>query len=226
MKLSQKYSDHHAEIIVSTPYLAGIGVIGRLQILPAKLLSIQGNTTDYETVYAKYIDPSFHFNVIDEMKAAYDVSHTEMDGLKNVLKANQDITLLTLDYQKLHIHQDAATRHKVPAPTISPANNQIKNSHLVTKMFSSNPTVGHEKDGHLPEDVGKIGRKVAVVAIGAPIPLSGNPAYVALAAIGATKYDLVFTPEQAQKQGYIISWYISPTGETGPESDPSPFDII
>ena len=58
---------------------------------------------------------------------------------------------------------------------------------------------------------------------------SGEPQegdYRGLEDVGSTIYDLVFTPEQGGCIGYLITWYISPTGEAGPQSDVMKFQIL
>jgi hypothetical protein len=148
--------------------------------------------------------------------------HPYIEGVKKQLKANQNITLSGLDIAKINIHVDAAHRTKVPRPTITPGNAVIKFNHLLVTIFSNNPNPPHEKEEKMPVDVRKIGRKLAVLSTGTPVAAD----YHHLEDIGSTIYDVVFAPAQGGATGYLITWYISPTGEAGPESDPLKFQIL
>ena len=222
MKLDQKLSDLHAESEVSVSYLHSEGVASRLEVSETRLESIDGHKTANDIKYDLYKNPLTHTpqSVIDA-HATYDVFHKEMEALKKQLKSNMDIELTGADIIALYIHQDETPRHKVPAPKFGPNNMVTKQTHLVTRIFTLNPTDGHQTEKHKPDGVAKVGRKLAKVEAG-----SEPKDYAALASIGAVEYDLIFGPEDAGKEGYLITWYISPTGEEGPPSDPLKFIII
>ena len=223
MKLSQKLADFHTEVNLSVPYVAANAT--RLQVARTKVTSIQNKLTDFNTKYTTYIAPATHTgqSVID-INDAYDVFHPEMQALKQTLKHNKDITLTGADYANIHIHQDASHRNHIPAPTIAPVNTVTKHTHLVTYIFTHEPAATTGTERALPQDVGKIGRKLAVVAANAAPP--ADAAYVHINDTGVTHYHLVFDPTQEDMKGYLITWYKSPTGEAGPPSAPLVFTII
>ncbi|HEX7413352.1 MAG TPA: hypothetical protein VF411_04840 [Bacteroidia bacterium] len=226
MKLSQKLADFHAEIAVSVPYI--VENAPRLQVstgINSTATTIQNGETDYNLKYDKYINPATHTeqSIID-INTSYDTFHPIMQALKQTLKHNKAITLTGADFTAIHIHQDAAHRVHIPAPTISPINTVTVNKHLVVYFFSHAPaSTGGVTERSLPTDVGKLGRKVAIVANGAAAPADKD--YVHINDTGATHYHLVFDPTQVDMKGYLITWYKSPTGEAGPASLPLEFPI-
>ncbi|HEX7414436.1 MAG TPA: hypothetical protein VF411_10380 [Bacteroidia bacterium] len=223
MKLSQKLADFHTEIGVSVPYLVSNGT--RLQVATAMETTIQNGLTDFNGKYNIYIAPATHTEQsITDINTSYDLLHPIMQSLKQTLKHNKAITLTGADYSAIHIHQDAAHRVHVPKPTISPINTVTNTKHLVVYFFSHEPAATAATERALPVDIGKIGRKLAIVANGAAAPADKD--YVHLDDIGNSKYHLVFDPTQVNMKGYLITWYKSPTGEAGPASPPLPFDII
>ena len=164
MKLDQKLSDLHADSQVSVSYLHSEGVSLRLNVSDTLLESIDGHKTANDTKYDIYKNPLTHTaqSIIDAHQT-YDVFHTEMEALKKQLKSNMDIELTGADIIALYIHQDETPRHKVPAPKFSPKNIVTKQTHLVTRIFTINPTDGHQTEKHKPSGVAKVGRKLAKV---------------------------------------------------------------
>jgi hypothetical protein len=224
MKLSQKLADFHTEVGVSVPYVAANAT--RLQVSAGMVTTIQNALTDYNLKYTTYITPATHTeqSIID-INASYDVFHVEMQALKQTIKNNKAVTLTGADYTAIAIHEDAAHRGHIPAPTISPINTITDNKHLVVYFFTHEPaSTGGVTERALPVDIGKIGRKLAVVAATAAAP--ADAAYVHINDTGATHYHLVFDATQEGMKGYLITWYKSPTGEAGPESAPLSFPII
>ncbi|MHB8261514.1 MAG: hypothetical protein ACYDCN_16225 [Bacteroidia bacterium] len=136
--------------------------------------------------------------------------------------SNRDITLTGADYTNIHIHQDAAHRVHIPAPTISPINTVTANKHLVVYFFSHEPAATVSTERSLPTDIGKIGRKLAIVAAGTT-PTDAQ--YIHINDVGTTHHHLVFDPIQVDMKGFLITWYKSPTGEDGPPSPPLEFPI-
>ena len=96
-------------------------------------------------------------------------------------------------------------------------------THLITRIFTNNPTPAFAKDTHMPDDVKQINRTLAKVKAGTT-PVATD--YMPLEAIGATTYDIVFNPEDVGLEGSLITNYVSPTGEVGPPSKPVTFIII
>ena len=225
MKLNQKYSDLHAETDTSVPYLNVPGTSIRLAIPDSRMLSINQDKDRFDKAYGIYANVLTHTeqSLID-VEAQYVIFHPEIEGLKKQLKSNMDITLTGDDYTGIHIHQDEAHRHKVPAPAFAPGNQVIKQTHLISRIFTNNPNTPHQKETHKPIDVAKVGRTIAKVKIGDPEPAADK--YDPLANIGAVQYDLVFNAEDEGLEAYLITWYISPTGEVGPPSKPLKFIII
>jgi hypothetical protein len=237
MKISQRYSDFNTEVTSSVPYLVLPANVTRLQLPSQTVTDIGTNFTNWGNKWTPYIDPAQHTDIsVININNAYHSFHPLIEGVKKMLKSNTAITLTGDDYGSIHIHQDLDHRAHVPRPTVAPANQVIKTSHLVTKIFTNNPQEGFENQTKLPVDVKKVGRKIAVVPpFVTPIPPGGGGAafpvplpeqYMTLEPIGSTIYDLVFQPEQEGAMAYIITYYINPRGEAGPPSAPFAFRII
>jgi hypothetical protein len=237
MKISQRFSDFNTEVSGSVTYLTLPANVTRLKLDALTVTALGDLMTDWNPKWGKYIDPSQHTDgsVID-INSAYHVFHPYMESLKISLKKNKAITLTGADYTNIHIHQDADHRAHIPRPAIAPANQVIKTSHLITKIFTNNPQPGFENQTHLPVDVKKIGRKIAVVAAfpnpippgggGPSFPVPSAQQYITLEPIGSTTYDLVFDVEQEGAMAYLITWYMNARGEAGPPSAPFAFRII
>src|SRR5262245_55408895 len=121
MKLSQKFADFNAEIIVSIPYL-------HTEMLRLLLSSDQdtdlGNfLTAWNTKYSTYITAATHTeDSVLAIQTEYHLFHPYLEGIKKQLKNNKSITLLPLDFTTIHIHIDAPRRNRIPRPVIAPNN--------------------------------------------------------------------------------------------------------
>ncbi|MGU9956881.1 MAG: hypothetical protein ACNYPI_04360 [Arenicellales bacterium WSBS_2016_MAG_OTU3] len=67
----------------------------------------------------------------------------------------------------------------------------------------------------LPVDISQVGRKIALVALGGPIPKADD--YHAINSSGAGTFELVWKPEQISYNCHLITWFINARGESGPE---------
>lgn len=222
MKLSQKISDFNTEAVEVVPYLTANATA--LKIDAGQVADAASFLTNWIAAYLLYSNILTHTpqSVID-INTLYRLFHFFLEGLKHQLKANKSLNLTGADYVGMHMHIDGVHRTHIPRPTIVPANKDIKSTHLVTKIFTSNPEVGHEGETKLPVDVARIGRKICVVAEGVT-PVAAN--YHPLEDIGGTTYDLVFDPAQEGAFCWIITYYLNPTAEKGPESPAFSFRII
>jgi hypothetical protein len=143
------------------------------------------------------------------------------------IKVNKSLTLSGEAKATLHLHQDADHRTHIPRPEIVPHNQVIKQQELLAAIFSNNPNEPHQKETFLPQDVAKVGRKLAIMPKGSPEGEKPKPEqYHLLDSIGSTIYDLVFTTEQKGATAFLITWYENARGEHGPESEPLSFLII
>jgi len=225
MKLNQKFCDLHAETDISVPYLNITGTSARLDIKDTRKTSVNEKKADFDGKYTIYISPLTHTeDSVINVESSFVILDKEMKGLNNMMKHDMDITLTGADITAFHIHEDAEKRHKVPAPNFAPTNMLLKQTHLVNRISTINPTDGHQADKHRPDDVAKIGRTLAYNAIGDSEPASDkfNP----MATIGAVQYNIVSGVEHLNQQGWLITWYISPSGEVGPPSRAISFIVI
>lgn len=224
MKISQITSDFVSEFNTGVDYLNTSGTATRLQVSAPRVLSLNTDKTNLNAAFDTYKNPLTHTPpVITAMQKQYGIAHPEYQGLKKQLKYNMDIVLLPADISALNIHVDAQHRAKVPAPTIAPNNQVIHQTHLVTQIFTNNPNPPHEKETFMPTDVSKISRKLAIVK---PDVVPGPTDYIHVGSIGSTRYNLIFDDGDVNKIAWLITSYLSPTGESGPESKPVFFTII
>jgi hypothetical protein len=225
MKLNQIYSDFHTKLDVAVTYLNRVGVAGRLEIGGTTLASVNLRMGEVDGAYELYKAPLTHTEAaILNMKMRYDVAHPEWAGIQKMLKNNVAITLTADDISALHIHIDLPHGHVIPPVNFAPSNQVIKQTHLVTRIFTLNPTDGHQADTHKPPTVKAIGREIAYVKAGEPAPTQDQ--YKALASIGSVQYDIVSALEYLNYEAYLVTWYISPTGEVSVKSLPVKFTVI
>jgi hypothetical protein len=225
MKLNQIYSNFHSEFDGSVVYLNVTGTAPRLGISSGTLTSLNNQMGFVDSAYNTYKDPLLHTEASTlNMKMKFDAAHPIWAGVQQMLKNNVEITLTADDISALHIHIDHPHGHVIPAVNFAPSNVVIKQTHLVTRIFTFNPTDGHQSDKHKPPTVGKIGREMAIVKIGDPVPTGDQ--YKTLDSIGVVQYDLIFAPENLNYEAYLVTWYISPTGEASVKSLPLKFTII
>jgi hypothetical protein len=222
MRISQIYSDFNSEVTISVPYI-------NTNQLPLKVTATQATEltdflTDWNTLWAKYIDPTQHTDtVVHDVINLYHNFHSSIQGIKAQIKNNKSITLTEEIISKVHIHVDAPHRAAVPVPGFAPVNQLIKSTHLVNKIWTFNPQPGMENETSMPIDVVRIARKMAVVADGVT-PSAEN--YHAITQVGVTMYDIVFSPEQEGAMAWLITSYVNHRGQEGPSSPPFKFRII
>ncbi len=225
MKISQIISDFHSEYDVAIDYINTAGVAPRLGIGATTLTRATLYRTNLDGSFTTYVNPlTTNGPAIIAVHKDYDKAVKEYRSIQQSVKNNAEITLLPADIAALHIHQDVVPRHHVPAKTFSPNNQIIHQTHLVNRVFVNNPTPGQEDKKHKPEDVGSIGRAIAYVANGSPAP--ERKQYSTMAPIGAVLFNIISDPEELNMDVYLITWYVSPTGEPGPESRPLKFTVV
>ncbi len=221
---SQLFSNFDAEMTVFVGHINAAGNATRLQVSPAKVLSLNNKKLLWDPLYLKYKDPLTKAESQKDLEDLFALFNKEIEALKEQLKANSDITLTGTDILRLFIHVDAERRHYVEVPNIAPVNSCIKYAVGDNKIYVGNPTEGHTNDRHLPDDVVKIGR--AIVYINHYLPITARNTFTEISSVGSTTFDILVAPENRHKVGYIITWYINNRGDKGPESDPEPFDTV
>lgn len=92
------------------------------------------------------------------------------------------------------------------------------------EVFTMNPTLGQERVTALPVDIKPFGRALCLTDSAETPPKRAQ--YHNLEAVGSTTYELVFAPENARMNAWLITWYINNRGETGPESAPLSFMVV
>ena len=225
MKISKEFSDFDDEVNISVPYIGVPENKTRLKISDTLQEDFQKLFDEWKPKFAAYIDPNQHTPaVIKAVQDAFAVFQPKMQDLKKMLKSNLEITLIPEDYAALFIHEDAEHRSHIPRPDKAPVNQIIKQDHLTVDVFTSYPEAPHQDDTKLPDDVVKIGRKMAKVAATAAEP--DPDAYHSLEAVGNTVYKIIFSEEDAGKKAYLKTCYVNYRGEEGPYSNPLMIPII
>jgi hypothetical protein len=225
MRISQRYSLYNNEVNSFVSYMSKPGNATRLKVSAEQLSEIQNLLADWQPKFAAYMNPDTHNDIsVAAINNAYKKVHPVLQSLKKQLKSNKSISLIALDYGELYIHQNKPRRAHIPRPFNCPTNEVLLQHHLVVKIFSRNPDDLRNNRRKLPDDVAKIGRKLAIVNsdVWQPAP----ELYQYLDTIGYSRYVLKFDPEDVGKCGWLITWYINPRGEAGPPSEPCHFYII
>ncbi len=225
MKISQLIADLHAEMDQASAYANTTGTATRLAISTGTLSSFTTKVSTLDGSFATYASPLTQTPAsIIAVNQDFEPALKAYRELQKYLKNNIEITLTADDIAAFHIHQDAATRHHVPARTFAPNNTVIEQTHCVTKIFVNNPTSGQEDKKYKPADVASIGRAICYVRNGSAAPERKD--YSAMDNIGAVVFKIISDADEVNMDCYLITWYVSPTGEKGPESRPVKFTVI
>ncbi len=180
---------------------------------------------DWDAQYKLYIDPETHTErQIETTRTAYTQTRSLLSGIQQQVKNSKAVTLTDADIDNLYIHRDAPRRGRVPVPSVAPDNVLLASKHLTNRISTFEPSPGIENHLGLPADVSRVGRKIALVPQGEPAPQASD--YHPLDSSGAGAFNLVWQPEQAEHNCYLITWFINFRGESGPESLPFKFAII
>ena len=225
MKISQIIANMHAEMDGASAYLGETGVATRLQLASGTVTGFATKVGVLDSSFTIYASPRTQTpESIIAVNTDFDKAIIAYRSIQRTLKNNGDITLLPADIAALHIHQDAARRHDVPAKDFSPNNQVTLQTHCVTKVFVNNPTPGQEDKKHKPDDVKAVGWALCYVANGSAAPVRKD--YNTMADIGAVIFNIISDADEVNMDGYLITWYVSPTGERSPESRPLKFTVI
>jgi len=223
MKISQKFVDFNNESNGVVSYALTPENIIRFKIIVSQKDLLKSMLDDWNFKFPIYIDPLQHVagSVIDINKA-YDVFHPYLQSFKMQIKNDLTIELTGDDYTGLHIHEDNDRRHHIPRPTIEPENTVEDQTHLITKIFTFDPK--HNTIKKLPEDVKKIGRKIAITP---EFDAKPDPkAFINLEDVGTAVHAICFDESNEGSVCWLMTCYINPRGEEGPYCKPYGFRII
>ncbi len=156
------------------------------------------------------------------MNTVYDEDKRIMDGVQMQIKSNPSITLTTVDYANLDIPKPKTGRTPVPAVNFAPVVSCIRNTHLLPVFFAANPN--QPAKSAKPPKVGAIGLKICYTdAAGTAPPLDD---YRIQQQEGRTEFELPQIVDKVGKKLWVICFYLSPTGEAGPDSEPCSVIIV
>jgi hypothetical protein len=168
-----------------------------------------------------YTDPNTYGSIsITDINALYIATKFITTGVQGQVSSNPSVTLSGADYANLGIAKPKAHRTHVPAVRFAPIVTCISNTTLMPVFFAFNPSMPTKKKK--PKDVAAIGVKIAFVGAGDPPPAAA--AYVTQDSEGNTEFEMIVTADKVGKEMWIICFYISPTGEAGPDS--APFMVV
>ena len=222
MRLSQKYLDFDAEAKAAMQYLPD--TFARLGISQEQYDRLVAELTAWTAALSLYIDPQTHTPAaIENMRMQYDTFYHSILAMRQQLKNDSDITLTADDYTALGIHIDKTTRTRSRVPDVAPISVLLETNHLVNEIVTSQPVQGEERHRAMPDDVQRIGRAIAYAAEGVT---PTRDQYHAIDSVGVTSYRIVSLPSEVGMICWLITWYINPRGETGPESEPLSFRVI
>jgi hypothetical protein len=224
MKLSQKIMDFNTEANVFVKYITDPPTALRLNVASTQVTAAQTHLTDWTPKFVKYTDPNTHTEIsVKGIQLEYEAFHPFILGLKKQIKNNQAVTLIEDDYKNLYIHEDAGRRAHVPRPVISPENDLVLQTHLRAQIFAHSPLPEEKTYIKLPADVEKIGRKLCITKVDDPEPDLSK--YQNLESVGATTFDIIFSPDNLNAKAWVRTYYMNPRGEEGPISNAISFVI-
>ena len=222
MRISQRYLDFDAEAKGVLQYLPD--TFARLGISQEQYDRLVAELTAWTAALSLYIDPQTHTPAaIENMRIQYNTFYHSILAMRQQLKNDSDITLSADDYTVLGIHIDKTTRTRSRVPVVAPINVLVTTNHLVNEIITSVPEQGEERHRAMPDDVQRIGRAIAYAAEGVT---PTRDQYHAIDSVGVTSYRIVSMPSEEGMVCWLITWYINPRGEVGPESKPLSFRVI
>ena len=151
------------------------------------------------------------------MNTTYADDKRIMDGVQLQIKSNPSIELTTVDYANLDIPKPKTTKSRVPAVNFAPVVSCIRNTHLLPVFFAADPN--RPAKSAKPPTVGAVGVKICYTeaTVTAPPELDD---YRVQQQEGRTEFELPQTAGNVGKKLWVICFYLSPTGEAGPDSEP------
>ncbi len=223
MRLSKTYADFNSEITVVVPYATANAL--RLGIPDVQVTALAVAKAAWDAQYKRYMNPEIHGqHQVETTRNLYKEARTLLNDIQQQVKNSKYITLTDADIDSLYIHRNAPRRGRIPVPSVAPDNVLLESKHLTNRIGAFEPNRGAGKRSGLPVDVKQVGRKIAVVAHGEPIPEAND--YHAISSSGSGMFDLIWQPEQANHICHLITWFVNYRGEEGPESLPFAFTII
>ncbi len=219
MELSFKILKYHFEFKSIKSYVE-INYLD-LGIPLAQKDSIVDQWDAWVIVFDDYTAPDTHNEIsIGDINALYITDHAMTEALKLQISSNTTIELSGVDYANLYIPRPKKQRTNVPAKDFAPIISLIKNTHLDTEIFAMDPNrIG--KKGK-PKDVESIGYKIVYTDAAATPPAIDD--YRRQEPEGSTIFEILSTGDKEGKRLWVICYYLSPTHEAGPDSEP--FSII
>jgi hypothetical protein len=181
------------------------------------------NWTDWGPVIDTYTNPNSHNTIsIGDMSLAYTEDKRIVDGVKLQIKSNPSIELTPIDYANLDIPKPNKSKTRVPAVNYAPVVSCIRNTHLLPVYFAGDPN--QPARVAKPPKVGAIGVKICYTdATGTAPPLDD---YRVQQQEGKTEFEQPQTAANVGKKLWTICFYLSPTGEAGPDSEPCSVIIV
>ena len=215
MNLSEKLMRFHFFFKAFVAYIdlnfAALGII------PATRTVLDNMWTAWGPVYDAYTNPNTHGTItITDMIALYleDLKYTE--AIKKQVLSNLDIVLTGADYANLDITKPTKKRAKVPPLKYAPSVACFSIVHLLPSFFAFDPF--HPTFKRKPKDVAKIGVKIAWTKVDEAAPLLKD--YQMQIPENTTEFEFPVTSDKVGLRLWVICFYLSPTGEAGPDSEP------
>jgi len=165
-----------------------------------------------------YSNPNEHNEItIGNMNLVYVEDKRIVDGVKLQIKSNPSIELSPVDYANLDIPKPKKKRTNVPVLNYAPVVSCVRNTHLLPVYFAADPN--HPAKHAKPEDADAIGVKICYTeATVTAAPELDD--YRIQQQEGKTEFELPQTAGNVGKKLWVICFYLSPTGEAGPDSEP------
>ena len=167
-----------------------------------------------------YTDPNSNRSAaVNDMNALYLANYAITEAAKAQIAKNPLVTLTGTDRNNLDIPMPVKRRTKIAAVDFAPSIALLFNSYLLPVIFVFDPSRPTKK--LKPKDVGFIGFKIAYTTDTIP-PKPED--YRAQANETSTEIELPQTVDKLGLRLWIIAYYVSPTGEQGPDSEP--FSVV
>jgi hypothetical protein len=187
-----------------------------LNLSDEQITNLEFRWTGWLTKINAYTNPiTFGPGTKSDIVGAYNDDSLYVGGIQGQIKSNPSVTLNGTARLALNIPADKPRRGHVPVSIIRPLVTFLKKLSMEIEIFVVDPGAPTRKAK--PKDVYSIGTKQVITAPDAAEPKP--EAYIMQLPEKKTIFTKYFTSDQVGQKLWMKAFYISPTGEAGPDGD-------
>ncbi len=193
------------------PYVSDPANQLRLGLSDAQIKQMNNMLVDWNNAYNGYIFPGTYGKLTTaQVNELFLTCKKYSDGMKQQLKGNPSIKLLTADYMFIAIHENVKPRTSIPKPTHEAGVTLKLASHLNNEYHAfdiANPTKGGK-----PVDVKRI--KIKLLVLKADVPFPTLDMLEDWDNVGSMNFDIPFSLSQIGMIAYVAVCFSNDAGDS------------